>query len=87
MHLMFDRHHIVEANGAEAESLFLGDQALDSLGSDARAELDQLLDAKPWLKPRFAQTALPTMKAHEAQTWRKMADGQPVFRDLVRNVA
>lgn len=87
VHLMFDRHHIVEANGAEAESLFLGDQALDSLGAEARAELDQILEAKPWLKPRFAQTALPTLKAHEAQTWRKMAEGRPVFRDLVKVAA
>ncbi|MCP4823675.1 MAG: Hint domain-containing protein [Shimia sp.] len=87
VHLMFDRHHVVKANGAEAESLFLGDQAQDSLGAEARADLDQLLEAKPWLKPRFAQTALPTMKAHEAQTWRKMVDGRPVFRDLVRVAA
>ncbi len=87
VHLMFDRHHVVEANGAEAESLFLGDQALDSLGEEARAELDQLLESKPWLQPRFAQTFLPTLKAHEAQTWRKMVNGRPVFRDLVRQAA
>lgn len=37
VHLMFDRHHVVKANGAEAESLFLGERALESLGEEALA--------------------------------------------------
>ena len=84
VHLLFDRHHVVTANGAEAESLFLGDTARASLDEDSRAALEALLEAKPWLMPRFSQTALPTLKAHEAMTWRKMVDGRPVFRDLVQ---
>lgn len=38
-HLMFDQHEIIIANGAEAESLFLGAQALENIGAAAREEL------------------------------------------------
>ncbi|MBK5932760.1 Ca2+-binding RTX toxin-like protein [Rhodovulum imhoffii] len=38
-HLLFDRHEIVFANGAEAESLYTGPQALKSLSPAARQEI------------------------------------------------
>lgn len=40
LHLLFDRHEVVIANGAEAESLYAGPEALQSLG---RAELDEII--------------------------------------------
>lgn len=39
VHFMFDRHEIVHANGADAESLFAGAQALAAVGKAAKAEL------------------------------------------------
>lgn len=41
-HFMFDRHEIVFANGAPAESLYTGPQALKALGSAARKEIFEL---------------------------------------------
>lgn len=41
-HVLFDRHEIVFANGAETESLFTGPQALKSIGKKARAEIFEL---------------------------------------------
>lgn len=38
-HFLFDRHQIVRANGAEAESLFTGPMALLAVDEDARAEI------------------------------------------------
>lgn len=39
LHMLFDRHEVVFANGAAAESLFTGAQALRSLGRAAKAEI------------------------------------------------
>jgi ABC-type branched-subunit amino acid transport system ATPase component len=39
LHLLFDHHEVVFANGAEAESLYTGTQALRALTRDARAEI------------------------------------------------
>lgn len=39
LHLLFDRHEVVFANGAEAESLYTGTQALRGLSRAARAEV------------------------------------------------
>lgn len=59
-HLMFDRHEIVFANGAESESLYLGPMALQSLSPSARAELRALFpdlmrgpngDTRPLARP------------------------------------
>ncbi|TKW65805.1 MAG: Hint domain-containing protein [Paracoccus denitrificans] len=38
-HMLFDQHEIVIANGAEAESLYTGEEALKSLGPAARDEI------------------------------------------------
>lgn len=39
VHFLFDAHQIVFANGAEAESLLVGAEALKTVGSAARAEI------------------------------------------------
>lgn len=61
VHLLFDRHEIVWANDAEAESLFTGPEALKAIGPDARREiltlfphLRQPLPARPLLTGRRA---------------------------------
>ena len=38
-HLLFDQHEIIIANGAEAESLYLGAQSLNAIGAEAREEI------------------------------------------------
>jgi len=38
-HLMFEQHEIVYANGAPAESLYLGDMAIQALSDEARQEI------------------------------------------------
>lgn len=49
VHLLLDRHHIVMANGAPAESLFPGPQAVRALGQPA---LDEVLAVMPDLLAR-----------------------------------
>jgi len=41
-HFIFDQHEVVVANGAEAESLFTGPEALNAVGAQARQELLEL---------------------------------------------
>lgn len=41
-HMLFDRHEVVFANGAPAESLLTGQEALHALSDDARAEIELL---------------------------------------------
>jgi hypothetical protein len=38
-HFLFDRHQIVEANGAESESLYTGPSALKAVDPEARQEI------------------------------------------------
>lgn len=53
-HMLFDRHEIVIANGAESESLFTGPEALRMLGDAARDEIFSLF---PELRDRDYQPA------------------------------
>lgn len=39
VHMLFDRHEVVFANGAEAESLYTGPEAIKSVGAAALAEI------------------------------------------------
>ena len=39
VHFLFDRHQIVESEGAETESLFTGPEALKTVDSAARVEI------------------------------------------------
>ncbi|MDA8746635.1 Hint domain-containing protein [Litoreibacter sp.] len=43
LHLLFDRHEILNAEGAPSESLFPGDQALEMLGPECSKEINSLL--------------------------------------------
>lgn len=62
-HLLFDRHEILIANGAPAESLYPGPQALAALGPDAAAELIALFPdvALPDHSPRPARRIVKTL--------------------------
>ena len=39
VHVLFDRHEVVYAEGAQSESLYTGEQALRAVGDSARAEI------------------------------------------------
>lgn len=44
-HICFDRHEVIHAEGALAESLYLGKQALSTLSPEAREEIETLFPA------------------------------------------
>ena len=59
VHFLFDDHQIVYANGAEAESLLVGPEALKSVGVSARSEILALfpeLAERPVTPSRFLPT-------------------------------
>jgi Ca2+-binding RTX toxin-like protein len=67
IHLMFDQHEVVFANGVATESFYPGDSALSGISPECR---DQLLDVMPSLRNglgSFGQTARICARAHEAQ--------------------
>ena len=61
LHLMFDRHEIVLAEGAPTESLLTGPEALKGLGPEAEAELRAIF---PALEGLGALPARPIPKGH-----------------------
>ena len=67
IHLMFDRHEVVLADGTWTESFQPGDQTLGGMGNAQRAEIFELF---PELKTREGledfQSARKTLKRHEA---------------------
>ena len=79
VHFLLDRHHIVEANGAETETLFTGPEALKSVTPAARleilsifpelADLDhaQLPSARVILSGRKARKLAQRHKANKKQ--------------------
>ena len=68
MHILFDRHEIVMADGAWSESFQPGERTLGGLDDDARGELTKLF---PELMHKDAparfETARTTLKSHEAR--------------------
>ncbi len=67
IHLMFDRHEIINADGCWSESFQPGDYVMGGLGEDQRAEIYELF---PELEGRLAledyKVARPVVKRHEA---------------------
>ena len=89
IHILFDQHEIVFANGAPTESLFPGSQVLDGLEQAAREELFEIFPelatdegwraAEPILKP-YEGEVLAASLATRRPTWRK-------HREKVRQAA
>lgn len=69
-HFMFDKHHVVLANGALSESFFLGDSALSTLESNARIELLSLFPSLREGIDAFGGTSAMTLNAKEAKVLR-----------------
>lgn len=68
LHMLFDRHELVLANGAWTESFQPGDWSLGGIGADQRAEI---LDLFPELRAQAGLEAYcaarPSLKKHEAR--------------------
>ncbi|MBK5932670.1 Hint domain-containing protein [Rhodovulum imhoffii] len=64
-HLLFDQHEIIFANGAETESLYLGETALESVGREARREIQELF---PDLRTIHPDPVRPLATVRRART-------------------
>ena len=71
-HFMFDRHHIVNANGYLTESFFLADGSVNALDMGAREELLALFPSLKQGYEDFGKSALMTLTAREAAVWRNL---------------
>ena len=65
-HILLDRHEIVFANGAKAESLFPGDVTIASMTVEARAAMQANLPKLVGEAGTYGPTARRTLKRHEA---------------------
>ncbi|MEM8752602.1 MAG: Hint domain-containing protein, partial [Pseudomonadota bacterium] len=66
-HMLFDKHEIVFVDGVASESLHPGDQALDALADDARAELFSLFpELRTGPPPPLVR---PTIRSFEASAF------------------
>ena len=78
-HILFDSHQIVYANGAPSESFHPGEQAMDSLDTQARAEVLELLpELKDRPKTGYGVTAAPVLRKREAQALFSSSSLNPV---------
>ncbi|MGB7317220.1 MAG: Hint domain-containing protein [Planktotalea sp.] len=67
IHMLFDRHEIVFADGAASESLFPGEGALNALEDQARSEVLYLFpELASTTRGAFEETARLCLRKHEA---------------------
>lgn len=67
LHILLDQHEILTAEGARAESLFLGDEALHTLSSGALQELADIFPDRPAQQHvGFGRAARLILKEYEA---------------------
>lgn len=78
MHLLFDRHEVMFANGAPSESLLLAEQSLHAIGSEGQAELATLF---PDLAGMTMRPVRPIPKGRFANklVWRHQKNAQPAL--------
>jgi hypothetical protein len=65
-HVLFDRHHIIWAQGLTVESLFLGDIAVDCISEGAKEEFDELFTDQAILRKNFRHRVRARLRGHEA---------------------
>jgi hypothetical protein len=71
VHLMFERHEILLADGSWTESFQPGDQTLGGFGQEQRDEIFQLFPSLAEAEGRKAYgAARSTLKRHEAKAFR-----------------
>ncbi|MXU66726.1 Hint domain-containing protein [Oceanomicrobium pacificus] len=68
-HILLDRHEVLIAEGLEAESLYLGEEALSVMGSDGLQELAAIFgDATPGPAGLFGPAARHILRDYEARS-------------------
>ncbi len=75
IHLMFDRHEVIYAEGFAAESFFAGDAALSAVDAAAREELFAIFPELRSTASRHRETARPCLRAREATLLRERLAG------------
>lgn len=66
IHLMFDCHEVIYAEGIATESFHAGDVGLDAIDEAAREELFAIFPELRSAPYRHGKTARTCLKAHEA---------------------
>lgn len=86
IHIMFDRHHIIEAEGALTESLYTGTEALNALTLEARQEIftifPELMNAN-YASARPARTLLSGRQARKLAQ-RQIQNKKPLLQSNLR---
>ncbi len=70
VHMMFDEHEVVYAEGAATESFHPGDVAIGAVGAAARAELFAIFPELRSEPASYGDTARRCLKSHEARLLR-----------------
>jgi len=75
IHIMFDRHEVIYAEGFATESFFAGDAALMAVDAPAREELFAIFPELRSTTLRHPETARPCLRAREAALLRERLTG------------
>lgn len=67
IHVMFDRHEIIYADGLGTESFYAGDMALSAVAASAREELFAIFPELRSAPGQHRDTVRPCLRRHEAQ--------------------
>ena len=88
-HLLFDAHQIVFANGAAAESLLLGKQALKMVSQEALEEITALFPqiVEPGFAPLPARRTLRNMQSLRHVFARHKKNEKPLFQRSTKDAA
>lgn len=66
MHLMFEQHEIIYADGSASESFHPGEMAIDAISEQARCEVFDLFPELRSAPTQFGNTARKCLRKHEA---------------------
>ncbi|WP_377192271.1 Hint domain-containing protein [Ruegeria meonggei] len=66
IHILFDRHELVNVEGIWSESFFPGDTSMGAMSGDTKRELFELFPELASDMSEYGDTALPVLKAFEA---------------------
>ncbi|MEM7439953.1 MAG: choice-of-anchor L domain-containing protein [Pseudomonadota bacterium] len=69
VHILFDHHELVRANGCWSESYHPGHASLATLNTTARAELFDIFPALERDNAAYGPTVFPSLKAYEAEVF------------------